>query len=58
MPLKQLNIRQSDIYGHFELSFQLTEAHHVRRAIITRAELCALMTQADRILAREPSSRK
>ena len=57
MSLKQLVIKQSDIRDKFELSFQITETQPLRRVIITRQELCALMTQGDRVLAREAIGR-
>jgi hypothetical protein len=57
MAIKQLLIRPSNIHGKYELSFQITEAHPVRRVIISRQELCALMTQGDRVLAREAITR-
>jgi hypothetical protein len=38
----------------FSLEFQLTDRHPVRRAVLSKKELCALVTAADRLLARTP----
>lgn len=55
-PLKQLRIAKSDLPERFELTFQIQEGYPLRRVLISKTELAALMTQADRLLAREPRS--
>jgi hypothetical protein len=55
MAIKQLSLKLVNTAPPmFSLEFQLTDKHPVRRAVLTKSELCALVTSADRLLARTP----
>jgi hypothetical protein len=55
-PLKQLRIAKSDLHERFELTWQIEEGSPIRRVLISKSELAALMCSCDRLLAREPRS--